>query len=183
MAPHSLPTGRRRAANAGPYPLQQHGHHCYEVGYAHIRERVANGGPPWTPREPLPPGVAAVSLRREVSQCLCHCGKPVEFGYRNKSGDLDWFCADHRLAEWWADARAVDSTGHPVIEEKQTSEIPDLQKLVAQYGRCDLIPAEAWAEFDGQNHEFQEGRRAQLRRELDHFRRNQRRSSDGGAPP
>jgi N6-adenosine-specific RNA methylase IME4 len=25
----------------------------------HIRERVANGGPPWTPREPLPPEAAA----------------------------------------------------------------------------------------------------------------------------
>jgi hypothetical protein len=59
MAPHSLPTGRRHAANAGRYPLQQHGHDCYEVGYAHIRERVANGGPPWTPREPLPPEAAA----------------------------------------------------------------------------------------------------------------------------
>ena len=126
---------------------------------------------------------AAVSLRREVSQCLCHCGKPAEFGYRNKSGALDWFCADHRLAEWWADARAGDSTGDPVIDEKQTSEAPDLQKLVAQYGRYDLIPADAWAEFDRQNQEFQEARRAQLRRELDHFRRNQRRSSDGGAPP
>jgi hypothetical protein len=30
-----------------------------EVGYAHIRERVAKGGPPWTPREPLPPDAAA----------------------------------------------------------------------------------------------------------------------------
>jgi hypothetical protein len=135
---------------------------------------------------------AAVSPPREVSQCLCHCGKPVEFGYRNNSGDLDWFCADHRLAEWWANARAADSTGHPVIDEKQTSEpatastmveAPDLQKLVAQYGRYDLIPAEAWAEFDRQNQEFQQARRAQLRRELDHFRRNQRRSSGGGAPP
>jgi hypothetical protein len=38
-------------------------------------------------------------------------------------------------------------------------------------GRYDLIPAEAWAEFDRQNQEFQEARRAQLRRELDHFRR------------
>ena len=124
---------------------------------------------------------AAVSPPREVSQCRCQCGKIVEFGYNNKSGDLDWFCADHRLAEWWADARAADSTG-PVIDEKLV-EAPDLQKLVAQYGRYDLIPAEAWAEFDRQNQEFQEARRAQYRRELEHFRRNQRRSSDGGAPP
>jgi hypothetical protein len=127
---------------------------------------------------------AAVSPPREVSQCLCHCGKPVKFGYRNKSGDLDWFCADHRLAEWWADARAADSTGHPVIDEKHTMVAPpDLQKLVAQYHRFNLIPAQAWAEFDRQNQKFQEARRAQLRWELDRFRRNQRRNSDGGAPP
>jgi hypothetical protein len=32
------------------------------------------------------------------------CGGAARFGYRN--GDQwDWGCAQHRLAQWWADAR------------------------------------------------------------------------------
>ena len=34
------------------------------------------------------------------------CSQQARFGYRNPAtGTLSWFCADHRLAQWWADAR------------------------------------------------------------------------------
>jgi hypothetical protein len=33
------------------------------------------------------------------------CGRPGEFGYRCIDGAMRWFCADHRLAQLWADAR------------------------------------------------------------------------------
>jgi len=33
------------------------------------------------------------------------CGQEAHFGYRDESGTLVWFCAEHRLARWWSDAR------------------------------------------------------------------------------
>jgi hypothetical protein len=33
------------------------------------------------------------------------CGVDGVFGYRNKDGDLIWYCADHRLGRFWADVR------------------------------------------------------------------------------
>jgi hypothetical protein len=33
------------------------------------------------------------------------CGVDGLFGYLNKDGDLTWYCADHRLGCFWADAR------------------------------------------------------------------------------
>ena len=47
MAPHTLPTGRRHAANAGRYPLQQHGHDCYETPAPAVHARL-----PDSPRRP-----------------------------------------------------------------------------------------------------------------------------------
>jgi uncharacterized protein (DUF3820 family) len=35
----------------------------------------------------------------------CTCGGPARFGYRDKaSGEMRWYCAEHRLAQRWADA-------------------------------------------------------------------------------
>ena len=34
------------------------------------------------------------------------CGQEAYFAYRDaESGELVWFCAKHRPAKWWADAR------------------------------------------------------------------------------
>jgi hypothetical protein len=33
------------------------------------------------------------------------CDAPGEFGYRDVYGAMRWFCARHRLAQFWADAR------------------------------------------------------------------------------
>ena len=46
------------------------------------------------------------------------------------------------------------------------SKPPNLQELVARYGRWDLIPEDAWAEWDRANAEYQEQRRKVLIREL-----------------
>jgi hypothetical protein len=35
------------------------------------------------------------------------CGVDGVFGYLKKDGDLIWYCADHRLGRFWADARSV----------------------------------------------------------------------------
>ena len=43
-----------------------------------------------------PSGLAAVT-------CV-ECGALGRFGYRH-DGAMRWYCAKHRLAEWWADAR------------------------------------------------------------------------------
>jgi hypothetical protein len=37
----------------------------------------------------------------------CHCGAAGAFGYRDDHGDMKWFCADHRLAVYWSDARSA----------------------------------------------------------------------------
>jgi hypothetical protein len=57
---------------------------------AERRERL--GRPPPPPPEPV---------RAEP----CQCGAPGKFGYKDKSGKLVWYCTQHRLSEWWADAR------------------------------------------------------------------------------
>jgi hypothetical protein len=55
------------------------------------------------------------------------CGLWGLFGYRNKqSGELNWYCADHRLGRYYADARRD-------IPPKQ-DESPPL--------KCDTPPAE-----------------------------------------
>ena len=39
------------------------------------------------------------------------CGREAQFGYRAAaSGGLVWFCAEHRRAKWWADARRDPET-------------------------------------------------------------------------
>jgi hypothetical protein len=44
-----------------------------------------------------PSGPLAVCVR---------CGQEARFGYRNPATNmLSWFCAEHRLAQSWADAR------------------------------------------------------------------------------
>jgi hypothetical protein len=33
------------------------------------------------------------------------CDSPGAFGYRNSEGQMIWYCAGHRLGQFWADAR------------------------------------------------------------------------------
>ena len=51
--------------------------------------------------------MTAVSDREAEEPALrCpQCGSAGEFGYRDVYGAMRWFCARHRLAQFWADAR------------------------------------------------------------------------------
>ena len=46
------------------------------------------------------------------------CGGVSEFGYRRNDGSMRWFCGEHRLAQFWADARMPSgkSTGNGLPE-------------------------------------------------------------------
>jgi hypothetical protein len=41
---------------------------------------------------------------RRAAQWCPQCGAAGEFGYRDIYGAVRWFCASHRLAQFWADA-------------------------------------------------------------------------------
>ncbi len=42
----------------------------------------------------------------ELSRHRCpEFGQSSAFGYRNQDGELVWYCTEHRLAQFWADAR------------------------------------------------------------------------------
>jgi hypothetical protein len=78
------------------------------------------------------------------SATRCHCGKPVEFGYRNERGTMDWFCAEHRRGQRYADARIGNVPNMAADSDRP----PDLQALVAAYNGYHKITPEAWAAFD-----------------------------------
>jgi uncharacterized protein (DUF3820 family) len=49
------------------------------------------------------PGVAS-SAKHSPIPCRT-CGGPAHFGYHDKTnGVMHWYCAEHRLAQWWAGA-------------------------------------------------------------------------------
>jgi hypothetical protein len=42
----------------------------------------------------------------DLAHCTCaRCDQPGIFGYRDQDGRLIWYCNQHRLAQFWADAR------------------------------------------------------------------------------
>jgi hypothetical protein len=51
----------------------------------------------------------------DLPQLTCaRCGQPGIFGYRNQDGELAWYCAEHRLAQYWADARVPSPFGDQI---------------------------------------------------------------------
>ena len=58
--------------------------------------------------------MTAVSNREstEPAPRCPQCGAFGEFGYRDVYGAMHWFCARHRLAQFWADARIAISTNN-----------------------------------------------------------------------
>ena len=56
-------------------------------------------------REFAAPRPAAATSTASLEICA-RCGQQARFGYRNPvTNTLSWFCAEHRLAQSWADAR------------------------------------------------------------------------------
>jgi hypothetical protein len=54
------------------------------------------------------------------------CGAAGEFGYRDVYGAMRWFCAKHRLAQFWADARTpapIASNGGVLIDDNDHQQI------------------------------------------------------------
>jgi hypothetical protein len=42
----------------------------------------------------------------DLPRWICaRCDQPGIFGYRDQNGKLIWYCTQHRLAQYWADAR------------------------------------------------------------------------------
>ncbi|MGO9631515.1 MAG: hypothetical protein ACLPXW_21320 [Xanthobacteraceae bacterium] len=42
----------------------------------------------------------------DLARCMCpQCDQSGIFGYRDQDGRLIWYCNQHRLAQFWADAR------------------------------------------------------------------------------
>ena len=54
-------------------------------------------------RDILAPG-GAPEQAWPYARCV-ECRAEARFGYRNAAGELEWFCAKDRRAQWWADAR------------------------------------------------------------------------------
>jgi hypothetical protein len=55
---------------------------------------------------PLDISVAAGPIEQVWPYQACdQCRAEAHFGYRGSDGALRWFCAKHRAAECWADAR------------------------------------------------------------------------------
>jgi hypothetical protein len=57
-----------------------------------------------TAEDATPPTFGPLDYQWPHAQCES-CSAEARFGYRNNDGTMRWFCAAHRLAKNWADAR------------------------------------------------------------------------------
>jgi hypothetical protein len=81
-------------------------------------------------------------------QYACHCGRMGVFGYRDGNG-MKWYCTEHRLGQFYADARRDVTTAAPgEFPPLRDNGLPDLQELIELHGGYDKIPPEAWTEWD-----------------------------------
>lgn len=66
------------------------------------------------------------------------CGGEGVFGYRNTDGDLIWYCADHRLGRFWADARRdlVEDTPPARSGKSDQQQTPPPPKPFEHYCWC-----------------------------------------------
>ena len=49
------------------------------------------------------------------------CSGEAELGYRDAANELQWFCASHRRAQYWADARRCLKCLPTTSREKETT--------------------------------------------------------------
>jgi hypothetical protein len=65
----------------------------------------------------------------EARYACVQCGGKGEFGYRNSEGELVWYCADHRLAQCWADARIPFDGETPSDPAEERQVVPRTTRL------------------------------------------------------
>jgi hypothetical protein len=109
--------------------------------------------------------MASATAARTVTES-CHCGAAGAFGYRN-DGVMQWFCAEHRLRQWSANAcrnEADRNAARDALLGVADDTPPSLQALVAEHGGYDRISAEVWAEYDAAMASWQTRRREKYRR-------------------
>jgi hypothetical protein len=81
-----------------------------------------------------------VILPHEASQCS-KCGNPAEFGY-TVQGITQWFCATHRLAQNYADARLPKvSEGKQPTNDELKDELAGRAGHIRKILRCERFSA------------------------------------------
>jgi hypothetical protein len=77
--------------------------------------------------------MTAVSNRKaeEPAQWCPQCGAAGEFGYHDVYGAMRWFCARHRLAQFWADARMPAITNNEGVLTDDNAH-QQIDRLVAE---------------------------------------------------
>jgi len=70
------------------------------------------------------------------------CGVDGVFGYLKKDGDLIWYCADHRLGRFWADARR--NRTNPTC--RTSNNVRNAQATAGAADRVDQSSQGAWAQ-------------------------------------
>jgi hypothetical protein len=88
-------------------------------------------------------------------QCAT-CQHPAAFGYTDADG-LIWFCARHRRAQWWADARCDGSHKHPILDAGPTAPATpavntgetNMVSIDDRYPKSGLFSAKNWDPEDG----------------------------------
>jgi hypothetical protein len=63
----------------------------------------------------------------------CHCGHTAHFGYRDPSGTIVWYCSEHRLRQWSADA---------CTQAEQVSRVADKPAVATLSASADFQPFE-----------------------------------------
>jgi hypothetical protein len=109
--------------------------------------------------------MASVAVKPIIDH-RCHCGANGAFGYL-VDGSWKWFCREHRLRQWSADAcrnEADRNAARDVLLGVADDTPPSLQALIAEHGGYDRISAEAWAEYDAAIASWQTRRREKYRR-------------------
>jgi hypothetical protein len=59
-----------------------------------------------------------------------------------------WYCDAHKLSQYYADECRSGDLHPPIPQGPLDAGPPDLQELVARFGGYDLIPDDAWRDYD-----------------------------------
>jgi hypothetical protein len=71
------------------------------------------------------------------SEVCVVCGVEAQFGYRNATGELQWFCSPHRLAKYWADARRNLRCVEVQEVNQQRSTTMDMREFASKFINVD----------------------------------------------